>query len=117
MLALKNERHIVEASLPGLADMARVTLGECEKAIEKLESPDKWSRNQEHEGRRIEKCQGGWLILNGEYYRKQMSADDRREYQRAYQQEYRKRKKTLLRQSACFGAQQALREGLEEASR
>src|SRR5512139_2768193 len=93
MLAMKNERHVVEASLPGLADMARVTIKECETAIAKLEGPDKWSRSQEHQGRRIERCQGGWRILNGEYYRRQMSVDERREYQKEYHREYRKRRK------------------------
>lgn len=94
MLAMKNERHMVEASLPGLADMARITMEECEDSLKKLESPDKYSRNQDHQGRRIEKVQGGWLILNGEYYRRQMSEDDRREYKRKWQAEYRLRKKT-----------------------
>jgi hypothetical protein len=114
MLAMKNERHIVEASLPGLADMARVTLKECEGAIKKLESSDKWSRNQEHEGRRIEKCTGGWLILNGEFYRAQMSADERREYQRLKQAEYRKRRKVLKHTAGCEGAQEAIRDGFAE---
>lgn len=89
MLAMKDERHVVEASIPGLADLARVSLKECESALEKLSSPDKYSRNQEHQGRRIEKCEGGWKILNGEYYRQRMSADERREYQKHYHREYR----------------------------
>lgn len=95
MLAMKNERHIVEASLPGLADMARVTIAEAEAAIKKFMASDKWSRNKAHEGRRIEECDGGWRILNGEYYRQLMSADDRREYQRLYQRKYRAAKKTV----------------------
>lgn len=90
MLALKDERHVVEASVPGLADMARVTIKECEGALEKLSSKDRYSRNQEYDGRRIEKCDGGWRILNGEYYRAKMSADERREYQRDYHRDYRK---------------------------
>ncbi len=93
MLALKDERHVVEASVPGLADLARVTVEECREALKKLEGPDSDSRNQEHDGRRIERCDGGWLILNGEYYREKMSQDDRREYQRDYQRKRRKRLK------------------------
>lgn len=95
MLSMKNERHIVEASLPGLADLARVTLDECEKAIKKLSAPDKYSRSQAHEGRRIKKYEGGWLILNGEHYRQKMSAEDRREYQRKKQAEYRAKSNPL----------------------
>lgn len=93
MLAMKNERHIVEASLPGLADLARVTIKECEAAIGKLESKDKYSRNQQHGGRRIEKVEGGWMILNGEYYRHQMSLEDKREYQKLYHRNYRAKQK------------------------
>lgn len=104
MLAMKNERHVVEASLPGLADMARVSLKECESAIAKLESKDKYSRNQTFDGRRIEKCEGGWLILNGEYYRHKMSEDDRREYQRTYHRNYRKVQKIRNREAAVNGA-------------
>lgn len=110
MLALKNERHVVEASLPGLADLARVSRAECEKAIKKLESPDEDSRNQEHKGRRIERCEGGWRILNGEYYRRQMSLEDRRTYQREYHRNYRKRIKIM---GAEAGASAAINEGME----
>lgn len=115
MLALKNERHVVEASVPGLADLARVSLEECQAALEKLASPDKWSRNKENDGRRIAVVQGGWKILNGEYYRHQMSAEDKRAYQREYHREYRKRKKDLTREAGCKGAQQAITEGFNEA--
>jgi hypothetical protein len=114
MLAMKNERHIVEASVPGLSDLARVSMEECLKAIDKLSSPDKWSRNQEHKGRRIEKCDGGWRILNGEHYRRQMSAEDRKTYKAGWQREYRKRKKVLTDTGEKDGATQALKEGFEE---
>jgi|SRR5579863_2450038 len=96
MLAMKNERHMVEASIPGLADLARVTLPECEMALAKLQSSDKYSRNQDHGGKRIEVVNGGWLILNGEFYRRQMSLEDRREYQKLYQRKYRAKKKAFI---------------------
>lgn len=115
MLAMKDERHRVEASVPGLADMARVSITECEAALKKLASPDKWSRNQDHEGRRIEKCDGGWAILNGEYYREKMSEDERREYQRAKQAEYRKRRKEIKLEGAKAGATEAIIDGHREA--
>jgi hypothetical protein len=114
MLAMKNERHEVEASLPGLADMARVSIKDCEMAVAKLEGPDKYSRNREHNGRRIARVQGGWKILNGEYYRQKMSIDDRREYQKLYHREYRKRKGTLKREAQVDGAKQALKENLTD---
>lgn len=114
MLAMKNERHMVEASVPGLADLARVSLADCEKALKKLSSPDRYSRRQENQGRRIEKRDGGWFILNGEYYRQKMSVDERREYQRQWQSEHRKRKKDLSNDGRKAGAKQAIQEGFQE---
>lgn len=106
MLALKDERHVVEASVPGLADMAKVGLEECQRALERLKSPDPWSRSQEHGGRRIEECDGGWLILNGEKYRRKMSADRTREYQKLYHRDYRKgiRRGGRKRKGGVFGS-------------
>lgn len=115
MLAMKNERHVVEASLPGLADMARVSLKECEAAIAKLEAKDKYSRNQTHEGRRIEKCDGGWTILNGEYYRHKMGEDDRREYQRIYHRSYRKVQKTRAKEAEINGRTNGVIDALNES--
>ncbi len=93
MLALKNQDHVVEGSVPGLATMARVTVEECRASLLKLASPDPDSRTKEHDGRRIEAVEGGWLILNGEKYREKMNADERREYFRIKQQESRERKR------------------------
>jgi hypothetical protein len=91
MLALRNQRHVVEGSIPGLADVARVSVDECRAAILKLESPDPDSRSKVHDGRRIVPVDGGWLIVNGEKYRRAMSLDDRREYLRQKKAEERAR--------------------------
>lgn len=93
MLALKDQYHTVNASLPGLADAARITIEQCEQALFVLESPDIHSRSTEFEGRRIEPCDGGWLILNGEKYRQRMGADERRAYKAQKQREYRAKQK------------------------
>jgi CTP-dependent riboflavin kinase len=113
MLALKDDRHMVEASVPGLADLARVSVGDCQRALERFMGPDKWSRNQGNGGRRIEAVDGGWRILNGEYYRQKMSVDDRREYQKLYKREYRRRRKDLGEDGKVAGGGEALRDGLE----
>jgi hypothetical protein len=93
MLALKDRHHRVNASVPGLADAAKISLEDCEEALNVLSSPDPYSRSTDFEGRRIDKCEGGWLILNGEKYRNKMNLLDRREYQRIKQQEYRDRRR------------------------
>jgi len=79
MLAIVNRDGMVEASLPGLADAARVTVEQCEDALEKLRSPDKYSRSKAHDGRRVKDVDGGWELLNYAAYRERMSAADQRE--------------------------------------
>jgi hypothetical protein len=69
MLAMANRRGLVEASLPGLAVAARVSLEECQEALNKFTSPDPHSRTKDHEGRRIEEVDGGWVLLNYEKHR------------------------------------------------
>lgn len=93
MLAMKNDRHVVEGSVPGLAHLAGVSVKECQVAIKKFLAPDPYSRNQDYQGRRIKVAEGGWLVLNGEYYRHQLSKEERREYQRIKQAEYRRARK------------------------
>ena len=80
MLAAADARGIVEASIPGLAALARIRLPECETSLNKLSQPDPYSRTQEHEGRRIDKVTGGWKILNYAYYRNLGRSQDRNEY-------------------------------------
>lgn len=93
MLALANKNGIVEASVPGLADLSRVTMDECKEALEALKSPDEYSRTTDHEGRRIKECDGGWVVLNHAKYRAKMGVDERREYLRQKQKENRERKR------------------------
>ena len=81
MLAMANPHGVVEASIPGLANIANVEVEECVRAIRKLLEPDVYSRTAEHEGRRIVAIEGGWRILNYEKYRNEggpfsLSADE-----------------------------------------
>ena len=80
MLAMSDKDGEVWASVGGLADMARVTKGECRKALDELLAPDDDSRTKENEGRRIEEVDGGWLVLNYKKYREMGRGEDRREY-------------------------------------
>lgn len=93
MLAMANKYGDVEASVPGLADLSRVSLADVEKALESLAAPDKYSRTKDHEGRRIEAIDGGWHILNHGKYRDKMSKDERREYLAQKKREQRARDK------------------------
>lgn len=60
---------IVYTSFPGLVREANVTTAEAKEAVRVLEAPDLDSKSQEWGGRRIEKVDGGWLILNYAKYR------------------------------------------------
>jgi hypothetical protein len=93
MLACSNRYGEVGAALPGLANAARVSVKDCQKAIDKLTAPDRNSRSLEFEGRRIEKIDGGWQILNYGVYRKKMRS--RAEYFREYRKD-RNKSATLL---------------------
>ncbi len=99
MLALRNRHHVVEGSIPGLADCARVSIKACRVALKVLSEPDPDSRSQEQQGRRIEQVDGGWFIINGEKYRRKMSEDERREKNAIYQKNHRERKKSVSAQS------------------
>lgn len=93
LLALRDHRNIAEGSIPGLAHLAGVSIQACEHALEKLKAPDQYSRTKDHEGRRIEDVPGGWLILNGAKYCAKLSVEDRKEYKRQWQANYRAQKK------------------------
>lgn len=75
MLAMANMDGIVDASVPGLADLARVDLEKCETALKTLMSPDKYSRTKTDEGRRVKEIDGGWLIINHAKYRDTLKSD------------------------------------------
>ena len=76
MLALADKNGEVQGSVPGLARIAGVSLDACQSALDKFFSPDKYSRTMDDEGRRIEKIDGGWLLLNHAKYRAMASKDD-----------------------------------------
>lgn len=76
MLAIADRHGVVEASVPGLADLARVDLTDCVAALKRLAEPDEWSRTKEHEGRRIAEIPGGWRLLNYAAYRDRRGAQD-----------------------------------------
>lgn len=97
MLAMADKNGVVEASVPGLSDLARVSVEKCRDAIRSLSAPDRDSRSKEHEGRRILEVDGGWLLVNHAKYRAKLNADDRREYLRKKAIEYRAKSKRIQR--------------------
>jgi len=84
MLALSDSTGFVAGSVPGLADVSRMTLEDCERALAVLTEPDPYSRSEEFGGRRLDKIDGGWLILNYGKWREKRDPEERREYMREY---------------------------------
>src|SRR3990167_6716016 len=93
MLAKANRNGDVLASVPGLADAARVSLDQCVEALARLSAPDTWSRTKEYEGRRIVEVDGGWRLLNYPKYRELRDADERRMQTREAVRRYRAKEK------------------------
>lgn len=93
MLAMADQHGEVYGSVPGLAHMARVDRPDCERALERLSSPDPDSRSSDHAGRRIEKIDGGWGVLNHAKYRSIASKEERQARDRERKRrEYARRK-------------------------
>jgi hypothetical protein len=93
MIAMANRHGEVLASIPGLANVARVPIEACRAAIHKFLSPDPDSRSKIDGGRRIKEIDGGWFLTNYEYYRFLASDEDRRNKAAVRQQRVRDRKK------------------------
>lgn len=89
MLALSDMGGYVAGSIPGLAHQARVPLPSCEKALITLKSPDMYSRTKDHEGRRVEEVEGGWMILNYEKHRLAAEEEIRRTQNRERARRFR----------------------------
>jgi hypothetical protein len=98
MLAMADRNGIVEGSIPGLADMARLSIQETEDAMDRLQAPDPYSRTKDNDGRRVAPAGDGWLILNHAKYREKMGQDERREYFRNYRRKERAATKTAAKE-------------------
>lgn len=93
MLAIADKHGEVHASIPGLAQVAGMPLSDTEAAINKFLAPDKYSRTPDDEGRRIEKIDGGWLLLNHAKYRAMASKDEEKSSAAKRQAAFRERQK------------------------
>jgi hypothetical protein len=93
MLAMADSRGRVFASVPGLADRARVPVDRARIALGKFLAPDPDSRTPDHEGRRIEAIDGGWRLLNHAKYRELRDEEAIKESKRNYINKRRQRER------------------------
>lgn len=84
MLAMADQHGRVWASVPGLANRARVPVEDAQTALDAFLSPDPYSRTPDHGGRRIEPIDGGWRLLNHEKYRSIRDEETIKESKRNY---------------------------------
>lgn len=89
MLALRDQNGIVASSVVGLADMAKVSIDECEEALRILMSPDPNDSSGVDDGIRIRKMIGGWQLVNNDLYR--FSTEAKREFWKQQKAEYRQK--------------------------
>lgn len=93
MMLLADWDGNVKKPIPALAKAAEVTIKECEEALAIFLAPDPYSTTPDKEGRRIEKIEGGWHLINHSKYREMGSTAKRKEYMKQKSAEYRAREK------------------------
>lgn len=110
MLAIKDLDHVVRKNEYQLRKRANITEAELAEALKILTEPDLKRPGQEFNGRRIERVEDGWLILNGQFYEEQMRKISRRFYKARKQREYR-------REASALGGGSSYRENLSAQAR
>lgn len=94
MLAKKDADHVVRATAYMIGQWAKKTEAETLDALKILSSPDTMRiEPQPFEGRRIEKVDGGWKILNGQVYQDLMRSINRKVYKAEHEKQRRQDRK------------------------
>ena len=83
---------VARVSAVFISSVCRLDPSVVHKAIERLEAPDPDSRSEAIEGRRIQKVDGGWFIVNYEKYRAFKYSE---ESEAVRKRDYRRRKKEV----------------------
>jgi hypothetical protein len=84
LLAMADAQGRVHASMPGIANRARVTREVIEKAMKIFQEPDEYSRSENNDGRRIVRDGRDWVILNYAEHRARASALKEKERKRQW---------------------------------
>lgn len=85
------------ASSANLAHRAIVDPKECDEAIKCLESEDPNSSDKEHDGKRIERVPGGWMVLNSEKYKDLVTREISKERTRERVRRHREKHKVVTK--------------------
>jgi len=79
------------AGIKNLAMRAVISVEEAKSAVSLLESPDPDSSDPDHEGRRIERVPGGWMVLNAKKYSELAKREHMKEQTRERVRQFRER--------------------------
>lgn len=94
MMAKKQADHVVYADEYRLKKWSNLySMEEVMDALDILSSPDPKRPGQQFDGRRIQKVDGGWLVLNGEYYEELMQIVNERCRKARWAREQRRKAK------------------------
>lgn len=99
MLAMAGRGGMVEATAPGIARRANLSLETVRAALSELEAPDPDSRTLADDGRRVRRVDGGYQITNYEKYRQKDHT--RTERQRRHREKQKSRDDSDL--DSCNG--------------
>ena len=99
MLNLADEKGVIDMTPASISRITGCPMETLMRAIDKLQSVDKYSRSNAHEGRRIvlldDHRDWGWFIVNYSRYRAIRDEDHKREYMREYMRARRSGKSKL----------------------
>jgi hypothetical protein len=105
ILALKDGNGVVHGSEEYLAYQARVTLKECEAALNKFMSSDPASHTKEQGGRRLTQLSHDeWLVINHAKYRDLSPVEMNREYWRVKKKNFRDRRRAKRDKLSTYSA-------------
>ncbi len=93
LAAMDEDGFCAFACATNVANRAIVPIEKAEEALKTLEGPDPNSADPEHEGRRIERVPGGWIVLNAPKYREVATREKIRESNRRRAQAFRNRRR------------------------
>jgi hypothetical protein len=116
LLALADSDGYVRGSPGWLAGKSRVSIDACKSAIGKFQKPDHKSRTPDHEGRRIEQLDDGWLILNYLLFRDRLSSDPKASATRERVRRHRQRYRALRNTESVTPDDSASEDASEDAS-
>lgn len=100
MIAKKDSDHVVRGNAFIIGSWSKKTEAETLEALNILAAPDtRRIEPQPYGGRRIEKVEDGWKILNGQMYEDLMRKLNRRVYKARKEREAREKKRGLKMKS------------------